>query len=286
MVSLNVKQAGDLGLEGQATPHAADILQPHEAVFLRSRMPDSLAFDPDPSLRWLFWLAHPDDEVAIAAWIHDRVAAGCAVGMAWSHRTPVRETEARAVADVLGVPEAQRWFLDAPDGHAVDHLTSLAAEFARVGEAFRPDRVVVPAFEQGHLDHDAANFLANRTWPGRVREFPMYHCYTRRYQTLNAYIGNGPGERREHSPDERRLKIAVARSYPSQTLWRNVVWYERWWRLRGRPVGLAHRELLRVQTHVDFRRPNLDEPHRSPVEASAPWRRWIAALDAFDLENE
>lgn len=244
-------------------------------------MPRPPAFDPDPALRWLFWMAHPDDEVAIAAWIADRVRAGCAVGMAWSHRTPVREAEAHAAAERLGVPPERRWFLDAPDGGAVDHLVELAAGFGSVGAAFRPDRVATVAFEQGHLDHDAANLLACTTWPGRVVEWPMYHCYTGRYQTLNAFADPTGAERRDLTPDERDRKVALARSYPSQTLWRNLVWYERWWRLRGRPARLAEREWLRWARGADWTSPGVPEPWRGRVERSAAWRRWCAAVAPF-----
>lgn len=240
------------------------------------------AFDPDPSLRWLFWMAHPDDEVAIAAWIRRRTQAGNSVALAWTHSTPVRQAESRAVAARLGVPDDHLWFFTAPDGHALDHLATLQPHFQAVSATFRPDRVAVPAFEQGHLDHDATNLLANLTWPGHVLEFPMYHTYLGRYQTLNAFAGEGPGERLDLQREESALKITCARAYPSQTLWRNVLWYERIWRWLGRAPRLAHREWLRVQTHRDFRTPNHPSPLRSRIQRSHEWARWLTALDQFE----
>src|SRR5438445_654803 len=59
----------------------------------------------EPGFRWLFCLTHPDDEIAIGAWIRRLTKSGCDVFLSWSHDTPIREEEARAAAEMLGVPQ-------------------------------------------------------------------------------------------------------------------------------------------------------------------------------------
>ena len=150
-------------------------------------------FDPDPTLRWLFCMTHPDDEISICAWIRRLAAAGAHVSMCWTHTAPHRESEARAVADLLGVPAQNLTFLGAPDGTVCNHLAELLPLMRTAVAKARPDRVVCGAFEQGHLDHDSTNWLVHRAWNGLVLEVPFYHSYHTRLQTMNCFR---PGPKR------------------------------------------------------------------------------------------
>jgi len=232
-------------------------------------------FDPDPSLRWLFVLPHPDDELAICAWLRRLRVAGADVRLLWVHSTPVRERESRAVAEQLGFSPQQCAFGGFEDGKVVERSNELAERLSEAVQGFRPDRVVAPAFEQGHLDHDATNLAVNLAFAGPVLEVPLYHPYCRRMQTLNRFSDPTGQEVLELTPDERRLKVRLARSYPSQTIWRNVFWYEVWQRLRLRFDPLSASERMRLQVWRRFREPNLPPRLAARVVRTEAWARWM-----------
>jgi LmbE family N-acetylglucosaminyl deacetylase len=243
-----------------------------------------MLFDHDAGQRWLFCFTHPDDEIAICAWIRRLTQAGADVYLSWTHHTEVREREAREVAECLGVPQSNLTFHGAADGGVVDQLWDLLPRFRSMMDEIRPDRVVVGAFEQGHLDHDATNFLVNHSFAGQVLEFPLYHTYLTRLQTLNRFADATGEEVLELTPMEQQLKLQIAKSYPSQNIWKVLFWYEAFRAVTFRPARLRMTERMRLQTHHSFLRPNVPEPLRSKVRASAQWQRWLAAAGPLALE--
>jgi LmbE family N-acetylglucosaminyl deacetylase len=232
-------------------------------------------FDPDPDLRWLFVLPHPDDELAICAWIRRLRQAGATVRLQWVHSTPVREQESRTVATHLGLGADQLSFFTFADGQVIEHLAELASRLREVVESFRPDRVVAPAFEQGHLDHDATNLAVNLAFAGPILEVPLYHPYSRRIQTLNRFADPAGQEVLRLTAEERRLKARLARAYPSQTLWRNVFWYEVWQRMRLQFDPLSGTERMRLQVWKRFLEPNLPPAQAAQVVRTGAWNRWL-----------
>lgn len=241
-------------------------------------------FDPDPKLRWLFCMTHPDDEISICAWISRLTAQRNPVFLCWTHCTPEREAEARAVAEVLRVPAENLAFLDAPDGHACDHMARLAPDLSEVIEASAPDRIACGAFEQGHLDHDATNYLVNRLYDGPILEIPFYHTFAKRAQCLNRFANPAGQEVLHLTAEEQRLKKTVARQFPSQNIWTVLVWYEVWQATRLRRMELTKTERMRLQSHKDFRTPNLPEQLSAAVRVTASWRRWLRAVDEAERD--
>ncbi len=238
-------------------------------------------FDPDPSLRWAFCMTHPDDEISICAWLRRVARSGAPVYVSWTHSNPTREREARNVAAMLGVPEENLRFFGATDGSVCDEMPALLPFFSDWLGKVRPDRVVCGAFEQGHLDHDATNLLVNRSFGGPVLEVPFYHTYTTRLQTMNRFADPRGEETLPLDPDERLLKLAVAKSYPSQNIWSVLVAYEAWQRARLRPPRLLRTERMRLQTHRHFLKPSLPVRLARRVERSAKWARWVRAVRAL-----
>lgn len=237
-------------------------------------------FDPDPQLRWLFCLTHPDDELAISAWISQLVRQGNEVHLMWTHSTPLREAESRAATQQLGVPQGNLIFLDATDGSVCEELGALLPRFREVMRTLNPDRVACGAFEQGHIDHDATNWLVNHSFRGPVLEFPLYRTYALPFQVINRFSDPTGQEVRGLSEDEQELKIALSKAYPSQTIGRILVAYHAIHRLLRRSAPLATTERMRVQTHFDFDRPNHPMPLAGFVERSNQWQRWLGALRA------
>lgn len=239
-------------------------------------------FDPDPKLRWLFCMTHPDDEIAVGAWIRQLTLVGADVHMSWTHDNPEREYEARQAARFLGVPTSNLHFHHGPDRILCDLMSEILPSFRRMMKSIRPDRVVAGAFEQGHLDHDATNALVFRSFDGPILETPLYHAYCQLIPTINRFADAEGEERLLLTAADQSLKVELAGQYPSQAIYGNLVWYRLWERLSGAPERMGIFERLRVQTHFDFRVPNLPEPLASRVRRTGRWRHWLAGLDRFD----
>lgn len=225
-------------------------------------------------------MTHPDDEISICAWIRRLVLGGSQVYMSWTHSNPIREREARAVALILGVPQANLFFHSATDGSACNEIPSLLPRFREMMASAQPDRVCCGAFEQGHIDHDTTNYLVNHTFDGPVLEIPFYHTYLTRFQTLNRFSDPRGQELLDLDIDEQRLKTMIARQFPSQNIWSVLLWYEVWQRARLRPMELIRTERMRLQTHHNFLRPNHPPRLARRVRRSATWRRWRSAVRA------
>ncbi len=229
--------------------------------------------------RWLFAMTHPDDEISIAAWIAELTSQGREVWLSWTHHTPVREAEARAVAARLGVAPDRLFFHGATDGRVCEELKTLRPKFEAMISTVQPDRVVAGAFEQGHLDHDATNWLVHQVFDGPIFEVPFYHSYLTRMPRMNRFAEPAGESVWQLDPSAQVLKKEIARSYPSQNIWRNLVFAE----IRARITGegsLLSTERMRLQPATDFTRVALPEPMASRVHQSAQWQRWLAALQA------
>jgi LmbE family N-acetylglucosaminyl deacetylase len=237
------------------------------------------AFDLDPGHRWLFCATHPDDELAIVAWMRRLVVAGVDVFVSFTHHTPEREREARTNLARIGVPHDRQFYWGATDGQVAEEIGVLLPQFEQMARDVAPTRIVCGAFEQGHLDHDATNLLVHLAFGDReVFEMPLYHTYLKRLQTLNRFADPAGEEVIALDPEERRLKIEYARGFPSQRIWAILVGYELYGRMTFRPPRLAETERLRRQTHFDYSVPNLPAPVAERVLRSAAWRRWVEAV--------
>jgi len=239
-------------------------------------------FDPDPRLRWLFCMTHPDDEISICAWIRRLTQAGNEVYMSWTHHTKVRRAEAIRAAEILGVPKDRLFFHDGGDSQVCDELPMLLSGFKTMVDDVVPDRIACGAFEQGHLDHDATNLLVNLSFTGPVLEIPFYHTYLSRKPKVNRFATPEGQEVLHLTEEEQGFKLKVAKMYPSQAIWRNLLLDEARRRVVGRrDEPLRRTERMRVQTHTDFLTPNLPKPLLARVLRSRKWARWEAAARAI-----
>jgi len=163
--------------------------------------------------RILVLLPHPDDEVVgVATFIDDAVRQGCGVRVAFltdgvpaidvvwpwqrrhrAQRMALRGREAARAQQALGYEVALAQHL--PTRALRHHLGSTLAALISVIERDDIACVWAPAYEGGHQDHDAANYLANllvATVP--VWEFSEYHFAHRRV-ICNQFIESQGTER-------------------------------------------------------------------------------------------
>lgn len=239
-------------------------------------------FDFDPSLKWLFAMTHPDDELSVCGFIHRLAEAGAEVHLSWTHSNPEREAEGRRAAAMLGVAPDRLKFHGATDGRVAEEMPALLPRFRAHIESIRPDRVVCGAFEQGHVDHDATNWLVSRSFSGPVIEAPFYHTYVSAIQTINEFADPEGQQTLALSPSELEMKQRLSRLYESQRIGDLVIWFEVWQAVRLRPLGFWKREKLRLQTHRDYLVPNLPGRLKAAVLRSRRWERWLRAVEAAE----
>jgi LmbE family N-acetylglucosaminyl deacetylase len=242
-----------------------------------------MLFDFESDRRWLFCMTHPDDDISIAATIRRLVTAKKEVFLSWTHATPIREMEARQTAALLGVHDDHLFFHNSTDGSTCEELKVLLPKFKDMVRHCLPDVVVCGAFEQGHLDHDATNWLVNHSFSGPVYEVPFYHTYLRpKFQKMNSFSSTQGQEILRLNRDEWQLKLDVAKSYRSQNIWQVLLAYEALQTITFQKVELRKREIMRLQTHLEFRTPNHPEHLRQKLAAHPTWHRWLRALDMVE----
>ena len=228
-------------------------------------------------------MTHPDDEIFICAWIKKLVDNGNDVWISWTHSTAVREAEARKTAAMLGVLPSQLKFFHGTDQGICDEIPQLLVHFDSFITEVMPDRVVCAAFEQGHIDHDATNFIVNQCFKGTVLEIPLYHNYSKRLQRMNVFSEGRDQVELRLTPVERKLKRQIARNYPSQNILSVLLAYATMQALTLQPVELGRREYMRVQTHFDWSTPNHPTNIAEQVAKSKTWARWCEAVKSVEL---
>ena len=217
--------------------------------------------------------AHPDDETLgagalLSAWSAAGGETSVAIltngvpderayfpddwdGSAAGYRQTRRREAAEALA-LLGVAVERQYYSAIGDLRLLDQLHTAALWMARIMDQARPDLLLVPAWEGGHPDHDAAHLLAvtvareDRRRPGvpQIWEYPLYSVASG--AVIYGRFGSAPtaaGVELEAGgawePHQARKRAALAR-YRSQTT-----------TLRSFPAGERMRRLPRY----DYTRP-------------------------------
>jgi len=135
-------------------------------------------------------LAHPDDEFAIFPWLAAEATAGRPVWCFWltdggwgGQDVQRREDESREVLGLFGITVGSFEFLGRTlgirDGHLADELDRMIAlvqeRLALVGSTYT---MLVPAWEGGHQDHDAAHLIglaSSAASQAEVLQYSLYH---------------------------------------------------------------------------------------------------------------
>jgi len=243
--------------------------------------------DITPGSRWLFVFPHPDDELAVLAFLRRLRMLGAQVTSVWMHSTPFRKAESLRVLTKIGFPTKDLYFFEAPDGELCDQLDVYAPLLDDLIQAVQPDYVVTCAFEQGHLDHDATHFLVRRLAGSiPVLEFPLYYSYhAPKLQWMNQFSMFDADHYLPLDEHEIALKKRMARAYPSQNIWRTLCTYHVVCAILGRPARLAYRELLRPAAHYDYRQTVHQGIRGWLVQRTRHWTRWVDAVNRYEVQK-
>ena len=136
--------------------------------------------------RYLFVLAHPDDEIYTCAFIHQLVNDGMHVDILFvtsgdyqgPDRTTVREEEARVSMRLLNVNLANLHFMRVPERQLMGQASAVRKRIRALAAAMGPDCIVGHDFEGGHNGHDALSFCTSRVAEELhipLYVFPAYH---------------------------------------------------------------------------------------------------------------
>lgn len=187
-----------------------------------------------PHARYLFLFAHPDDEVVISGTMKLLVQAGAEVHAAWTTsgdkfvRREIRESELQRSMDILGLDESRFSLLRYPDLGMVAMLEEAAESATSLLSDIKPDIIFSNAYEGGHPDHDAVNFLAYES-SARLGvapdlfEFPLYNgtgTFLHWKWRINHFPTGGPAVL--HNPlsdDAMRCKYKMMQAYSTQRLY-------------------------------------------------------------------
>ena len=242
--------------------------------------------DFDKPQRWLFCMTHPDDEISACATMRRLVQSGHHVSLSWTHSPDFRLKEGIAAAKLIGLSEDNLYHHNSTDGSTCDELADLLPSFRAMMTHAKPDAVVCGAFEQGHLDHDATNWLVNATFDGQVVEAPFYHTYIRpQVQRINQFSDPVGQHLVALTPEEQRFKLDFAKQFKSQNIWQVLMTFEVISTLLLQPAQLRKRELFRLQSHKDFQKPNHPPKLAARVEKTHQWDRWLCAVTRAESQR-
>jgi N-acetylglucosamine malate deacetylase 1 len=232
----------------------------------------------DPRKRYLFLFAHPDDEVLIAGTMKSLLSAGAFIHAAWissgdyfggRHR---REGELAAAMRILGVPEHRVSLLRLPSLGLLRRLPECCDRVAEIINSTGPDTIIVTAFEGGHPDHDAVNFIAYAglgmtSVRAELVEFPLYNG-TGPFYKFGWKINGFPLDGKEVlfcplDDASIRCKYEMMRAYSSQ--WMYML-----------PARLACRRSRMLSRGEPYRRCPDDRDHAlPPALGKVHYERWF-----------
>lgn len=189
--------------------------------------------------------------------------------------------------EMIGVPQNNLYFHSLPDGRLCSHLEPLVQKWTKVVREVMPHRIVVGAFECGHLDHDATNFAVSQACESMrktslsIFEVPFYHTYLTRIPVINRFADAEGEEVITLTEDEQKMKIRASRMYRSQRIGLYLTGYTLLKTMSLRPVRLYATERMRLQTHSNFFEPNLPRDLAEKVKRSEKWRQWLEAMKRY-----
>ena len=176
-------------------------------------------------------LAHPDDEFAIFPWLLAALRDGRDVRCVWltsggwgGQSVERRRNESIAVLTGLGLAPSSLYFLgeemEIPDGDLYLHLDDVVERLKHTVPT--ESELLVPAWEGGHHDHDAAHLIGIglATHLSLVlRQYPLYQGEGLKgpwFKVLSPLPANGPIQFAVTSLAERLRYVRLCLSYRSQ----------------------------------------------------------------------
>ncbi|OGZ04444.1 MAG: hypothetical protein A2648_01740 [Candidatus Lloydbacteria bacterium RIFCSPHIGHO2_01_FULL_41_20] len=184
--------------------------------------------------RYLFILAHPDDEIYTCAFIAKLVQEGKNVNMLYvtsgdyngADIGKLREKEVSASMKILGVSENNIYFLRIPERQLIDRLPEVAKDVLIKTKIINPDCIIGHDYEGGHNGHDAVSFCAYRATQKLnipLYVFPAYHNWPEK-RLWNQFIdGREPTYTLELTDKQKGLQNQVISSHKTQETFFNTI---------------------------------------------------------------
>ncbi len=221
--------------------------------------------------RYLFVLAHPDDEIYTCAFIHQLVNDGMRVDILYvtsgdyqgPDRTSVREEEARVSMRLLKVNLGNVHFMRVPERQLMGQVGAVREYILALATTVLADCVVGHDFEGGHNGHDALSFCTSRVAEELhipLYVFPAYHGVPEE-RRWNQFVSPRAATDTLHlSAEMQSLQRRVMAAHASQSGFFDMV------RRSSSYVVFNTREILRLVSEPI----NYGEPPTTPIGYEYP----------------
>jgi len=184
--------------------------------------------------RYLFVLAHPDDEIYTCAFIQKLVREGKQVDLLYvtsgDYQGPemmgTREGEVRKSMEVLNVPMANVYFMRVPERALMNKVKEVQQNLFAETCKLTPNCVVTHDFEGGHNGHDAVSFCASRVAEELhlpLYVFPAYHAWPEKRIWNQFASGREATDTLELSSEMKTLQNRVMGAHATQSVFFNAI---------------------------------------------------------------
>ena len=244
--------------------------------------------------------AHPDDEFAVFPWLRNACRAGRRIYCVWltnggfgGQDPSRRERESVLALRGLGVPPENMIFLGSmlkiEDGALYASLDTCVEGLCSWSQQVLSGQaeVLVPAWEGGHHDHDAAHLAGLRlAWlvGGTARQFSLYHGDGLQgpwFKVMVALVQNGPRSVMRTGPIERVGYVLRCLHFRSQ--WRSFAGL-----LPFYAVRLLASDAFALQPAMIRR--TLERPHAGPLlyerRGGPSWKEFAQATARYRFTIE
>jgi len=232
----------------------------------------------DRDERFIFVFAHPDDDVFAAGLMKRLLSSGIETFGVWLTSGGYlggqnrRESELRRSTSLLSLPQDHCAMLRFPDLGLIDSMDEASSKLSEIFRNYKPQNIFVTAFEGGHPDHDAANFIVYEArfrsqLNCRLFEFPLYNgsgpFLTWRWR-INSFPPGGPETFFQPlTPSEIDCKRKMMKIYSSQ--WMYMI-----------PAQLARSRAVLLRQGEPYRRCPDNRDHTLPPHpGKLNYERWF-----------
>ncbi|MFZ1720221.1 MAG: PIG-L family deacetylase [Candidatus Moraniibacteriota bacterium] len=181
--------------------------------------------NPESFSKYLFILAHPDDEVYTSVFISELVAKGKRVDVLYitdgnyGGLGEEREKEVFQSMDAIGVLRKSIHFLRIPEREFMKKVTEAQEKTLALAKELNPECVVSHDFEGGHNGHDAVSFCASsvaRELNIPLYVFPTYHGWPEKRVWNRFVVGREATYTLTLDSNQKLLKEKVINAHKTQ----------------------------------------------------------------------
>ena len=214
--------------------------------------------------KYLFILAHPDDEIYTCVFISELIKKGKTVDIIYvtsgdyngADVAVERKKEVQKSMQYIGVELSHVHFMQVPERQLMDQALTARDELVEKSMRIKPDCIVSHDFEGGHNGHDLVSFFASyiaQKLSIALFMFPAYHGWPENRQWNKFVSGKNADYELKLTDEQKQLQENVLSSHKTQENFMNLI-------MNSVDYDLfSSREILRgVLNLIDYKMPPTD----------------------------